>query len=77
MASLTHLARRGATYVWRRILPKGFAGFRKIPDYQISTRSPHFREAARRARRLDVAFDAIVESVGRHCHGNGAGSQRP
>ncbi|HYH17985.1 MAG TPA: tyrosine-type recombinase/integrase [Azospirillum sp.] len=64
MAVLTHLARRGATYVWRRTLPKGFAELRRTPDYRLSTRCHLLPEAARRARRLDVAFDAVVEALG-------------
>lgn len=63
MAMHTHLSRRGAAYVWRRTLPKGFAGFGKTSDFRLSTRCHLPPEAARRARRLDVAFDGILEAV--------------
>lgn len=64
MAPSPHLFRRGAVYVWRRTLPRGFAGFRNRSEFRLSTRSYSLTEAARRARRLDVAFDAILETVG-------------
>lgn len=64
MAARTHLARRGATYVWRRTLPKGLGDFRHTADFRLSTRSHLLFEAARRAHRLDVVFDAVVEALG-------------
>lgn len=61
MPTPSHLYRRGAIWWWRRALPRPARSILGLVEIRASARTYRVSEARCRARRLDVAADALIE----------------